>query len=245
MGFFRSILLCGLIAGVVAGFALTALQSVKVYPLIFAAEEFEGGGHDHGSHDHGEVKATPETASKSVTKPASEPWMPAAGVERLFYSLLSNILMGVGLGMVLAAIFALRDVESWRQGAIWGLGGFIAVNMAPAFGLPPELPGMPAGELLARQTWWLATALLTGAGIALIFLTANLVWRVGGAALIALPHIYGAPHPDTLASDVPATLAADFATASLASNLIFWTILGIIAAEVMSRVGVNRDARPI
>jgi predicted cobalt transporter CbtA len=91
----------------------------------------------------------------------------------------------------------------------------------------------------------LATALLTGAGIALIFLTANLVWRVGGAALIALPHIYGAPHPDTLASDVPATLAADFATASLASNLIFWAILGIIAAEVMSRVGVNRDARPI
>ena len=242
MGFFKSILLCGLIAGVVAGFALTALQTVKVYPLIFAAEEFEDTAHDHGSHDHGDAKTTPNSTSKPATE--AKPWMPADGIERLFYSLLSNILLGVGLGLVLAAIFALRDVENWRQGAIWGLAGFIAVNLAPALGIPPELPGMPSGALLARQTWWLTTALCTGAGIALIFLTANLIWRVAGAALIALPQIYGAPHPDSVASDVPATLAADFATASLATNLIFWAILGILAAEVMSRLDRNKDARP-
>ena len=38
--------------------------------------------------------------------------------------------------------------------------------------------------------------------------------------------------------------AADFATASLATNLIFWAILGILAAEVMSRLDRNKDARP-
>jgi cobalt transporter subunit CbtA len=171
--------------------------------------------------------------------------MPADGGERLFFSLLSNVLMGVALGMILAAVFALRQVVNWRHGVIWGLAGFIALNLAPAMGVPPELPGMPAGDLLARQTWWLSTALLTAGGIALIFLPSSLIWRVAGIALIALPHIYGAPHPHSMESAVPAVLAADFATASLATNLIFWTILGLLTAEAMARMPRNRHSEAL
>ncbi|MDE0727370.1 MAG: CbtA family protein [Alphaproteobacteria bacterium] len=225
MEFFKSILLSALLSGIVAGFALTGLQTLKVYPLIFAAEVFENAGQSEAGHAHDQVD-----------KDADDEWAPADGAERLLYSLLANVLLGVALGLVLAAIFALRGVVDWRQGVIWGLAGFVAVHLAPAFGLPPELPGMPAGDLLARQTWWFATALLTAGGMALIFLGTAMIWRLVGTAMIVLPHIYGAPHPATMESGVPATLAADFATASLATNLVFWAILGNLAAIAMARL---------
>ena len=231
MGGFRSILISALFAGIIAGTALTGLQTMKVYPLIFAAEKFENERHDHAA----KAPASHHPAVSDQGNKAAA-WMPADGPERILYSLLSNILIGVGLGLVLAAIFALRPVANWRQGVVWGLGGFISVNLAPALGLPPELPGMPAGVLLARQTWWLSTALFTAGGIALIFLSRALIWRLPGVLLIALPHIYGAPHLTGLGSDVPATLAAGFATASLASNLIFWAVLGLLTAETMARL---------
>ncbi|MBT7755905.1 MAG: cobalt transporter, partial [Rhodospirillaceae bacterium] len=222
----------------IAGTALTGLQALKVYPLIFAAEVFEDAGQAESnpvasSHSHEQGN---QLASGHKHGDEGEEWAPADGGERLLFSLLANVLIGVALGLVLAAIFALRHVADWRQGVVWGVGGFIAVNLAPAFGLPPELPGMPAGELLARQTWWLATALLTACGIAAVFLSRGMIWRVGGVVLIALPHFIGAPHPATLESGVPANLAADFATASLATNLVFWAILGILTAEIMARL---------
>lgn len=229
--FLKSILLSALLAGIVAGAALTGLQALKVYPLIFAAEVFENA--DQGNSAQAEARGA-----------EAAPWAPADGGERLLFSLLANILTGVALGLILAAIFALRRVADWRQGVLWGLGGFIAVNLAPALGLPPELPGMPAAELLARQTWWLGTALFTAAGIAAIFLTRGLPWRLAGVALIVLPHIIGAPHPASLESGVPASLAADFATASLAVNLVFWAILGILTALAMARLGQDPATEP-
>jgi cobalt transporter subunit CbtA len=245
MAFLKSILISALIAGFVAGAALTGLQTLKVYPLIFAAEEIENAGGATAAHDHGDAKHHSGDATSdqgAVHSHDDEAWMPADGAERLLYSLLSNVLLGIALGLILAAIFALRHVATWRQGVVWGLAGFIAVNLAPALGLPPELPGMPAGALLARQTWWLSTALFTAGGIAMVFLCHGVIWRVAGVALIALPHIYGAPHPVNLESAVPATLAADFTAASLATNLVFWTILGLLTAEAMARVSRGSES---
>ena len=50
----------------------------------------------------------------------------------------------------------------------WAIGGFLAVNLAPAVGLPPELPGMGGAHLAERQIWWVCTALGTGLGLYLI-----------------------------------------------------------------------------
>ena len=253
MEFLKSIFLSALLAGVVAGAALTGLQTLKIYPLILAAEVFENAGAGQPDHAHHQVPGE-QTATAQHHDKADEPddpnevdvaWAPSDGAERLFFSFLANVLMGVALGLVLAAIFALRDIVDWRQGVVWGVGGFLAVNMAPAFGLAPELPGMPASELLARQTWWLATVLLTAGGIALVFLSAGTMWRVAGVALIALPHIYGAPHPQTLESAVPAILAADFATANLATNLVFWIILGLLTALAMARLGRRNNLQDL
>lgn len=231
MGFFKTIVFSALLSGIVAGAVQTGLQNFLVYPLISAAETYEGLEKSANSIPHSQ-RSGPATA---MHHHANEAWAPVDGANRLFFSFLTNMLLGVALGLILAAIFALRPVANWRHGILWGLGGFAAVNLAPAFGLPPELPGMPAGDLLARQIWWLTTAILTACGIALLFLSKTVIWRLGGAVLIILPHIYGAPKSPNLNSKVPATLAAEFATTSLITNLVFWAFLGMLAAVAMEK----------
>ena len=82
------------------------------------------------------------------------------------------------------------------NGVLWGLAGFVAFQLAPAFGLPPELPGMPAADLVARQIWWWATALATGAGLLRASPDSATGPAIGVAAvLMLLPHIIGAPPP--------------------------------------------------
>ena len=231
MGFFKTIVFSALLSGIVAGAAQTGLQNLLVYPLIFAAETYEGLEKSANSYSHSQKSG----AATTMHDHENAAWAPGNGANRLFFSFLTNMLIGVALGLILAAIFALRPLANWRHGILWGLGGFAAVNLAPAFGLPPELPGMPAGDLLGRQIWWLTTAILTACGIALLFLSKTVIWRLGGAVLIILPHIYGAPQSINLNSKIPPTLAAEFATTSLITNLFFWAILGVLAAVTMEK----------
>ena len=122
-----------------------------------------------------------------------------------------------------------------RNGALWGACGWLAVHMLPAIGLPPELPGFPAAELGDRQTWWLATVALSAVGLYLVVLREEIVAKVVGLALIAAPHVYGAPQPLDISSNVPAVLGAEFAVAALATTLAFWIVLGVVSGFINER----------
>ena len=101
---------------------------------------------------------------------------------------------------------------------------------------------MAEGDLLSQQIWWLTTAILTACGIALLFLSKAAIWRLGGTVLVILPHIYGPPEVQSLSSNVPATLAAEFVTASLITNLVFWILLGILTVVIMKKLP-NKNER--
>lgn len=219
----RRLLLAAIAAGVLAGVVATVAQSVRVIPLILQAETYETAGataapahedavgtaaHDRHAHDHGA-------------------WAPDDGLERLAYTLLANLIAGVGFACVLGAGMMFADHQgSLTSGALWGAAGFLAFTLAPAVGLPPELPGVEAADLTARQGWWLLTALLTAAGLALLALPKSLLLKMLGAALIVVPHAIGAPHPEIHGGLAPAALAAEFAVASLITAAIFWLVLG-------------------
>ena len=102
-------------------------------------------------------------------------------------------------------------------------------------GLPPELPGTTAADLVARQIWWVATAAATVAGLALIAFGGDLPKGLIGAALILLPQLIGAPHLDTYFGIAPPELSAQFATASLGVAAASWAVLGLVAAHFWSR----------
>lgn len=203
-------LLTGLLAGLLAGGVLTVLYVAKTQPLILQAELYEQGAALAGEH--------------------------AAPAARILKTLMFNILTGAAFGLILAALLTLRGRSvGLRQGVIWGAGGFVVFALAPAFGLPPELPGMAAAELEARQLWWLLTAGATAGGIGLLGFAANWPARLGGAALILLPHLVGAPHAESLGGAVPPELAARFVAVSLAGNALFWVVLGAAAGYLYDR----------
>lgn len=236
------VLLAALLAGVAAGLAMGIIQHVRITPLILEAEKYETSlAHDHGG-------AQPAAPAESTVAQAveEEAWGPEDGLERTLYTVLASLVTGAGFAAVLAGISLVSGLRlDARNGVIWGLCGFLAVSLAPAAGLPPELPGMPAGDLVARQAWWLATIAATGAALYLLA-TRRALWASAVAILlIALPHLIGAPQPAAHETAVPAGLSAAFAANALAAAAVFWCLIGAFLGLAMERFagqGQGQDA---
>lgn len=225
-----------LIAALVAGFAgcvvVTALQQAVVVPLILKAEEYEEAG--KANPPTGQAQAAPQAAHQHD----EEGWKPDDGIDRIAYTALANLGFGVGFALLLAAGFTLagREVGTLR-GLAWGAAGFAAFALAPALGLPPELPGTVAAELVPRQLWWFGTAIATASGLGLIVFGRGRMWKALGVLALVLPHIVGAPHPEGgHGGTVPADIARGFIVLSLLTTALFWAVLGAVSGAVYSRV---------
>lgn len=211
---FRNLFAAALVAALCAGLVTSVVQHFRVSPLIFAAEAYEG---DH-AHAHGEEEEHED----------EDEWMPQDGVERTAYTVLANLLVAAGYALVIGGVSVVAGLPiTVSTGLLWGLGGFAAFSLAPAFGLAPGLPGMAIADTGARQLWWVGTALATGAGL-LLAARYRTPWAVGAAVvLVALPHLIGAPQAPEEATEVPAELAASFASAVLFNAAVFWVVLGL------------------
>lgn len=250
-------LLAALGAGLLSGLLITPVQYARVVPLIVHAETYEGGeggGHDHHaavslvSSAHAAPEADPLSGGSVILAhdhPAGEE--PAALVEsRLLGTVIANLVTGAGFALILAAASLLVAVPiTASNGAIWGLLGFAVLQFAPAIGLAPELPAMPAGDLAARQIWWFATVILTAFGAYALILRGEAWLKAAGVFAILLPHAVGVPLPADLASPVPPTLAAEFAVAALATSVIFWTMLGFFSGHAFERMRRAGAALPM
>src|SRR5262245_46751599 len=213
MSVFRTIVLVAAMAGAAAGLVLTAIQQISTVPLILKAEPFEAkaAGSHGGTHDHAG-------------------WSPADGFERVAYTTLANVVGGIGLALLLVALSEIGGgLAGWRDGMFWGIGGFAAFTLAPSLSLPPEVPGMPAADLVARQMWWAATVVLTAGGLALLAFQRALWGALLGVAIIVAPHVVGAPQPSGAESAVPHDLAQRFVTGVVVSGFVFWVLLGGLA----------------
>ena len=209
-------LLTGLLAGLAAGAVLTLLYIGKIQPLLLAAEAYEQG----------------------VDSALSAPFM------RFFDTFLFNILNGVGFGLLMAALLVMRGRPAGvGPGVLWGAAGFAVFVLAPAVGLPPELPGSIKAPLEERQVWWLLTAAATAGGIGLLVLQARRMWKGVGILLILLPHIVGAPQTDVYGGTLPAELAGVYVGVSIGTMALFWVVLGGVAGWCHDRFAgraVNR-----
>ncbi|MFK0687485.1 CbtA family protein [Mesorhizobium sp. IMUNJ 23033] len=249
MNLFRNVVFIAAIAGLVAGVVLACMQAFATVPLILKAEVYEqaGGGHQH---EHAAAPAAPaanatDTNAMSSAAPApaeaaapaeGEGWAPADGFERFAFSVLANIVTGIGFALVLVAVSEFAGgIGNWRQGVFWGLAGFAAFTLAPGLGLPPELPAMPAADLTERQIWWWATVAATAAGLGLIAFRKSLPLAILAVALIVAPHIVGAPQPDSFETPIPEGLHHQFVVAVTVTNLVFWLVLGAVVGVVRGR----------
>ena len=234
MPVFRSIVFSAAFAGLIVGAVISVAQFFGTVPLIQKSEVYERkaaeappAAHDHVGvpHDH------------SLAHDHESQWEPEAGFQRNAFTVAANILTAIGFALLLTGIYAIRSRPvTWREGLLWGLGGFVVFTAAPGLGLPPELPGMPVADLTARQTWWIATATATTIGLYLLAFRSAAWAAVLGLGLIALPHLIGAPLAPEFHSEVPAALSHKFIVVVTLTSLLFWALLGVSTGIAFGRI---------
>lgn len=232
-------------AGVAAGLLAALLHFAFVQKSILLAEEYETGALSHfqpaapAAHDHDAASAAAAAGQEDAGHDHGSSGAEPSAFQRNALTGLFSILVYTAYALILVAGFGLAMALGHRIGAaeglFWGIAGFAAFQLAPALGLAPELPGTPAADLAARQVWWWGTALSTATGIALMAFGRGALYLGLGVALLASPHLIGAPHPETFSGVAPPELAATFAARVLGVGLVVWAALGWTAGALWSR----------
>lgn len=248
MDTFRRLFIVAALAGLISGAFITIVHEVSTSKIILAAEVFENGSATEPAATTESVAPTAaSTAAAPVAEAAEgedhdheahdeEAWGPEDGAERMLYTALADVLTGIGFSLLLVAAYRIWGGQiTWRTGLYFGLGGFAAIFLSPNLGLPPEVPGTEAAELLARQVWWISTAVMTAAGLAMIFFGKRAWLAALGLIVIVLPHAYGAPQPAEFGSVAPEALAHRFIVAATIGGLLFWSVLGATTGFFYSR----------
>jgi cobalt transporter subunit CbtA len=235
-GYLRTFLTVAVLAGFGAGVANWAVHMFGTTPLILEAEVYENAGAPAEPAAATEATAHTHEAGTAEHHHDVEAWAPADGWERNLYTLGADIVTGVGLAFLLtAAIVFLGKGADWRRGLLWGLAGFASFSLAPALGLPPELPGTEAAPLLDRQLWWIGTVVATAGGLFAAARLRNVYGYAIAVVLIALPHLIGAPRPEAPGGLAPAELEYKFILVAIATSLVFWLVLGVLTGAFFKR----------
>ncbi|MFC7397038.1 CbtA family protein [Chelatococcus sp. GCM10030263] len=226
------VLAVALAAGLVAGLAIAVLQHFTTTPLILAGEAFEKpAGHASldpaaGLRFSGATIILAHSHGEGAHDEAG--WSPTDGLERTAFTSLATVVTAIGFALILMAGLVLSgDPIDGRRALAWAAAAFIATGLAPALGLAPELPGSAAAPLLARQIWWMGTAVATAAALWLLIRTPGLWAKAAGLLLLLAPHVIGAPRPEVYASGAPAELAGAFAATSLVVNAALWASVAV------------------
>ena len=232
---FRRIIYYALLVGLLSGLVVTVVQFWQVVPIIYSAEVFENNALPEDSHEG--------------HKHSAGSWTPEYGLERTAYTFLSNILTATGFAMlILAAMMVTRKSKAgakfdWRYGLGWSMAGYVVFFLAPALGLPPEIPLATLAPVETRQLWWLLTVACTSAAIAgLVFGKAP--WRWIAPLLLVMPYLIMTPpheavgmfanQPPDVATELE-RLAKQFISATAITNAILWLVLGLTSAWAIGR----------
>ena len=220
---FTRILTSGLLAGAAAGLIASLLQLVFVQPVLLHAELYESGALVH--FGAAAVSARQELGGLDPVRDG--------------LSVAFTIAVYCGYALMLVAAMALATqrgaVVTARQGIVWGIAGFLAVHFAPGFTLAPEVPGVAAADVHARQAWWFAT--VASAAVALWLVGFGKTWLAWGIAAVLLlaPHLIGAPEPDRFTGPVPTELGGLFASRAFGVGLVAWVLVGLFAGYLWHR----------
>ena len=216
---FTRIVTSALFAGGAAGLAAGILQWQFVQPVLLHSELYEQG---LLTHFGGTLNST------DVALDRLQPMRDAL-------SIIFTMLLNTGYALILIALMSIRqqsgDELTPHKGIIWGIAGYVAVHLAPALSLPPEVPGVAAADVELRQIWWVCTVAATSIGLWLIAFSRNITRIIPAIILILLPHLIGAPEADVFTGPAPTEIGALFASRALGVGLASWAVLGYFSAR--------------
>ena len=223
--YFRTLILSAFAIALVTGIFYSAYQAYFITPIILNSEVYEV------------VEATNVHHIEEV-----EAWAPKDGVERHSWNFMSNFLICFAYALILLCAMSVRSSVNALQGLFWGIAAYLIIFVAPALGLPPEIPGMEAAQLEGRQAWWIITVFITTISLWLLAFY-GIAQKIVAVVLIITPHLLGAPQPEThgFVSTDPIAVANltalwhDFILQTSIANALLWVIIGVLAGFLVKK----------
>ncbi|SDC13788.1 CbtA family protein [Actinokineospora iranica] len=241
----RSLLVWGLLAGLVGGVLAFGFAFVFGEPSVDTAISIEEAGADSG-HSHGEAAAH---------EPAEE-----EEVSRAFQSTgglgIGTVAYGLGLGGLFSLAFAFAYgrigplTPRATAVALAGLG-YVAVVLVPFLAYPANPPAVGNGETIGDRTvlFFGMIGISLVAVVGAIFAARALTPRVGGwgatvaAGLGYLVVVTGVakllPTFQEVPAGFPGNVLWEFRIASLGTSAVLWAGIGIVFAVLLHR-GLSR-----
>jgi cobalt transporter subunit CbtA len=252
----QKMLTSALVAGCAAWLLAVVLHFAFVQRYILLGEEYETGAavhytgvapatdehaadeaHSHDAaeegHSHDDTEAAHDHGDGDEISTFTRNLWTAVFFGLVYVAYAMILVAGIGLARVYGKAIAAHE------GLLWGIAGFAAFQLAPAMGLAPELPGTLAADLGDRQLWWWSTVAATVLGLGLIGYGRSLVTLIIGVALLAAPHVIGAPELERFSGVAPPEVAGAFAARVLGTGLAIWALMGWVAGYVWARDADN------
>lgn len=225
----RSLLVWGLLAGLLGGLLAFGFASVYGEPPVEAAIAVE----EHGSadHDHGA---------------AEEPAPVSRDVQRTAGLAIATCLFGTALGGLFALAFAfaygrMRTLTP-RATALTVLAvGFVAVVLVPYVTYPPNPPAVGHAETIGDRTAAYFGIMAISVVLAVLAVyVARAGWLAALGAGVAYVVVVGAvgallPAFDEVPRDFPAQTLWDFRLASLGTQVVLWATIGVAFVALLQR----------
>ena len=76
---------------------------------------------------------------------------------------------------------------------------------------------------------------MAAVGLGLLAFAQRPILKVLGVVVALVPHVVGAPSPETVGGNVAPELAGQFAATSIAVSALFWALLGWLSAVFYRR----------
>ena len=239
----RTLLIRGLLVGVVAGALVFLVATLLGEPSLNAGIRFE-------------------EARAAATGEASEPEVVSRTVQRTVGLALGSLVYGATIGGVFAIAYAVAQGRLGRLGVrgtalAVALGGFLAVGLLPALKYPANPPGASDAATIGDRTRWyflmMAVSVLVVVGAAV--LARALARRLGSwnAATLAVLAGVGAvavtylvlPGVDETPAGFPAAVLWEFRLASIGIQVTAWAVIGVLFGALTDRaLGVPSSRRP-
>jgi predicted cobalt transporter CbtA len=246
----RSLLIRGMVAGVVAGLLAFGFARTFGEPSVARAIAFEQAHERHVNQTHVHEQTTAADASHDDNgggeELVSRPTQAGIGL------LTGVVVFGAALGGLFSLVFALAygrlgTLDAHSASALLAVFGFVCMAIVPAMKYPPNPPSIGNPETIGLRTvlFFVMVATSIASMVLAVWLQRRLQAHHGGfnAALMAgavyIALVVGAlvalPTIDEVPVDFSASLLWRFRLASIGIQAVLWTTIGLVFGAAATR----------
>jgi predicted cobalt transporter CbtA len=248
-----SLLLRGMLVGVVAGLLAFGFARIFGEPEVDRAISFEETMHEAHPHTHGDAHADAA---------AEEPELVSRETQAGLGLLTGVVVYGAALGGLFALVFAFVYRRVGRLGpratsALLAVSAYVAIVLVPSIKYPANPPSIGSPETIGSRTglfFFMLVISVTALALTVI-LTNRLRARFGiwnatilaGAAFVVVIAIaqYGLPAVNEVPEQFSAVVLWRFRIASLGIHAVLWTIIGLLFGALTERSMAAQVGRPL